>query len=717
MDPWGLTPMTSRATNEHVFGGAVGGGLYGESSVSGPAKTITDAVRRQLWWLAGRRCAFPDCEQELIEESKAGALVYVGHECHIVAQQDDPRVARSPSSLDPDETLAFQHLIDNRHAVTNLVLLCQTHSRLIDHPEAGYTVADIVDIKAAHEAAVRRDNARKRSDRFDQAPPIATPVIMFSDPRAWEHKSLTALAAANADELAWLVERIGDPSTPAAVAALVDEFPAQLVTGSRELIVAVTRAAERHGLWKRSAAMSLCAAETAEGRDRADLLARAAIACETAGDQELHDRYLEQALAADPIALRAVLDSVDQDAPVDQLLASLLAIEPHPDEPPELVAQLKLHLARASMLNDDLPHAEDYLKQAEELGADDLATRATAVNVAIQRGRVGIRDDRDVDASDLRGAVDEALELRDTFVGMRRLAESARMLMLAADAWTILRDTDRARKVLSLALDDEVTAPDGREVLGDGALRAGQPDLALRWATDGETDGCRRILATARADMQLDRAAALDELEAMAAGGGRESVMAAAARLGACMPPINAPFSEPAAAVLEASHHPRMAVGIRVLTLASTGHHVQAEKLLDELEDTTWASELRLRAAGVRGVTSVLRAAADNLLQHGPDPSGRLLAARALVRTGETGRATGELRTVAGQQSAPPVLRSDAYAALLRLYAEGDDWPKAITTYTEWVEWSARDGDGIRDPRISSWQVRIAHHGGYRSAG
>jgi hypothetical protein len=67
------------------------------------------------------------------------------------------------------------------------------------------------------------------------------------------------------------------------------------------------------------------------------------------------------------------------------------------------------------------------------------------VNMVIKRGRVGIRDDRDFPAGEVRDAGTEALLLRSGLVEMRRFDESARMLMLAADAWAVLRDPGRAR--------------------------------------------------------------------------------------------------------------------------------------------------------------------------------------------------------------------------------------------------------------------------------
>jgi hypothetical protein len=92
----------------------------------------------------------------------------------------------------------------------------------------------------------------------------------------------------------------------------------------------------------------------------------------------------------------------------------------------------------------------------------------------------------------------------------------------------------------------------------------------------------------------------------------------------------------------------------------------------------------------------VLLTAAEDRLAHGPDPFGPLLAAGARDHRC-TPPGVSELRTVAGQESAPSALRADAYASLLRVYADSDEWTKAIVAFSEWVDRSAQDGTGIGD--------------------
>jgi hypothetical protein len=581
----------------------------------------------------------PDCQNRLFEKSEeTDDEIYVGQECHIVARRDHVSIARSVPNLTAEERITWTHLIDDRHGIDNLVLLCLKHAKMVGVKAAGYTVAKLVDIKLSQEQAVAAEDDRERSGRYDDAPVSDgdVRVLLLDDVHEWERASIRELAAYNYDELAWLQGVIGAPSDGDRVEALINDAPPGLVEGSRELRTAVARAAERHGRWPAAAKAWELAASDAEGHAAADLLARGAIAAGQAGPSSAAERERLLGLAQNYAdSLRLNLARFNDDGPPEDTYNALLSLTPSPEDLPPLLAQLHLQRARAAMLTDNLPAAEEHFAAAKSADPEGLATQMFGVNVVIQRARVGVRDDRDFPAGDVAEARAEAMRIRERLVDMGRYAESVRMLMLAADAWGVLRDPARARPLLESALDDELATEDGPRVLGDAALRAGQSDLALRFVGGRDDRPSRRIAATARADMLLDPAEPLAELERMATDGGPEAVMAAAARLGACLPPIKAPFSEMAAKVLEASPHSRMAAGIRVLTLARVGRHDDAEKILDGLPKTPWAAELRLRAAGLHGAKSVLRKAADDLLKIGPDPPGRLLAARAFAKLGD----------------------------------------------------------------------------------
>jgi hypothetical protein len=123
--------------------------------------------RRRLLLRCGGICAFPGCGEPLLEPTADGTEdTNIGIECHIVAQKDDPKVARAPSSLSPEECRRFAHLIDHRDGFDNLVMMCLAHSRIIDDPAQSYPVEAVVEMKRSHEDAVapRRSAAAHRAD-------------------------------------------------------------------------------------------------------------------------------------------------------------------------------------------------------------------------------------------------------------------------------------------------------------------------------------------------------------------------------------------------------------------------------------------------------------------------------------------------------------------------------------------------------------------------
>jgi hypothetical protein len=66
--------------------------------------------RKRLWGLSASRCAFPDCRQELVEETSDGqAAVLVGQEAHIVGQSSDG--PRGISDLSATERDSYDNLV------------------------------------------------------------------------------------------------------------------------------------------------------------------------------------------------------------------------------------------------------------------------------------------------------------------------------------------------------------------------------------------------------------------------------------------------------------------------------------------------------------------------------------------------------------------------------------------------------------------------------
>lgn len=100
--------------------------------------SISVRTRKRLWMRSRGRCAFPRCTGSLLEPIQgADEDTIVGIECHIVAREDDPTVARSVSSLTPTELREFAELITDRRGYSNLVLMCPRHSLVIDDRNFG----------------------------------------------------------------------------------------------------------------------------------------------------------------------------------------------------------------------------------------------------------------------------------------------------------------------------------------------------------------------------------------------------------------------------------------------------------------------------------------------------------------------------------------------------------------------------------------------------
>lgn len=94
---------------------------------------ITDI--KLLFARSGNRCAFPKCRAPMALD---GTLT--GEICHIKGAR--PGSAR----FDPGQTDV------ERHAYSNLVLMCPTHHTVIDDDEDAYTVERLYKIKTEHEA-------------------------------------------------------------------------------------------------------------------------------------------------------------------------------------------------------------------------------------------------------------------------------------------------------------------------------------------------------------------------------------------------------------------------------------------------------------------------------------------------------------------------------------------------------------------------------------
>lgn len=133
--------------------------------------------RKILWGQSGNRCAFTGCDRELIPQDIAGAgtTAVVAQEAHLVSGRlEGPRY---------DSTFSTE----NHDLPLNLILLCPTHHTLIDANNGrDFSVADLVNMKEAHELSVRARMSMSTSDRLNTEIAISTRIdsideILFSN--------------------------------------------------------------------------------------------------------------------------------------------------------------------------------------------------------------------------------------------------------------------------------------------------------------------------------------------------------------------------------------------------------------------------------------------------------------------------------------------------------------------------------------------------------
>ena len=99
---------------------------------------ISDKTRKILWGRSGNRCAI--CRQRLVvDETSVDAESVVGDECHV--HSSAPNGPRYDSAIDPQR-------IDD---LTNLLLLCRVHHKMVDDQFETYTAELLRSIKENHE--------------------------------------------------------------------------------------------------------------------------------------------------------------------------------------------------------------------------------------------------------------------------------------------------------------------------------------------------------------------------------------------------------------------------------------------------------------------------------------------------------------------------------------------------------------------------------------
>jgi hypothetical protein len=99
---------------------------------------ITDKSRKILWGRSGNRCAI--CRQKLVlNETDLDPESVVGDECHIIS------AAKTGPRHDPE------YPRERFDEISNLILLCRVHHKMIDDQYETYSVSVLKNIKDNHE--------------------------------------------------------------------------------------------------------------------------------------------------------------------------------------------------------------------------------------------------------------------------------------------------------------------------------------------------------------------------------------------------------------------------------------------------------------------------------------------------------------------------------------------------------------------------------------
>lgn len=106
------------------------------------SRNIPEKTKRELWVKAGGRCEFPGCNVYLLTEPQSQTPGNYGELAH-----NEPFSAKGPRSH-------MRKLNHDVHDIENLMLLCQSHHKLIDTAPLDYPVERLMGFKATHERRI-----------------------------------------------------------------------------------------------------------------------------------------------------------------------------------------------------------------------------------------------------------------------------------------------------------------------------------------------------------------------------------------------------------------------------------------------------------------------------------------------------------------------------------------------------------------------------------
>jgi hypothetical protein len=144
------------------------------------SRNIPDKEMKALIALSGGVCAFPGCNQRLVEPGNTkDDAAFLGEMAHIIADSRQGPRGDSPMS---DE---------DRDKHTNLLLLCGDHHKTIDAQPRTYSVSVLRRIKEDHEGRIHRATSGPAA-----APPtILTREVIHSSLLAVTHLPAAVFAA------------------------------------------------------------------------------------------------------------------------------------------------------------------------------------------------------------------------------------------------------------------------------------------------------------------------------------------------------------------------------------------------------------------------------------------------------------------------------------------------------------------------------------------
>jgi hypothetical protein len=434
-----------------------------------------------------------------------------------------------------------------------------------------------------------------------------------------------------------LDDALGNPPDSARAAAVVTNPPPWLLQADSRAWRVLALTAEKFGEWDAARLSWIAVADRHQGDARAGFLVAASVAADVGGDPRTSEELLATAEELSPGHPRVALQRLDQRSFGAERLQALEGVE---SNEPEVAALIAVHRATAHMLLANMSEAERYVGEAKRLLPDSTTVRVTAVMALIHRGRIASNEHRRIDHGEMWRAHEDALNLRNELREARRYEESVRLTMLAADALTVARETERALSVIRDTNENELATPHAGEILGDAALRANGWSDALSLTQEADpADGVRRIRASAalEAGTLHEQNRALEVLDDLVAARGRETSQAALSRVAATVGRRRARWSDDAFDALREAGHESAAVAGKALFLAGRERdYAAAEALLEPHVGAAWADDARLQVAVMRGERGRISLVADEYLARGAVQEDAVQCGAALVVAGES---------------------------------------------------------------------------------